>query len=188
MVHMHSISWFRGEHAFLSNFEPCSVPVGSVVAPSVEHAFQMMKTFSEEAFRWVCASETPVVARRRGKKVPMRDDWFSVRVLVMEQALRRKFTPGSELASKLLATGDAELVEGNNWKDSFWGVYRGKGENNLGKLLMRIRGELRQGPAWTGECRTPVPHATQPSGFVAPAMRVRKVARRPVQGMRPDPR
>ncbi len=58
-----------------------------------------------------------------------------------------KFTQNPDLLSKLLATGDAELIEGNTWGDRVWGVdlYRGAGENHLGKILMRIRDELRDG-------------------------------------------
>ena len=33
-------------------------------------------------------------------------------------------------------------VEGNNWNDTFWGVCRGKGRNELGKVLMKVRSEL----------------------------------------------
>jgi len=39
----------------------------------------------------------------------------------------------------LLQTGDEELIEGNKWGDRFWGVCKGKGKNNLGKILMKIR-------------------------------------------------
>jgi N-glycosidase YbiA len=78
----------------------------------------------------------------RGKRVALRSDWEVVKVGIMEQCLRSKFA-GSELRSLLLSTGDAELVEGNTWNDRFWGVCRGKGQNHLGKLLMRIRSELR---------------------------------------------
>jgi hypothetical protein len=39
----------------------------------------------------------------------------------------------------LLATGDAELIEGNVWNDVFWGVCNGIGKNWLGKLLMQVR-------------------------------------------------
>lgn len=49
----------------------------------------------------------------------------------------------SELGNKLEATGDSLLVEGNWWHDTFWGVCNGFGENNLGKLLMKIREELK---------------------------------------------
>jgi predicted NAD-dependent protein-ADP-ribosyltransferase YbiA (DUF1768 family) len=39
----------------------------------------------------------------------------------------------------VVPTGDAELVEGNTWNDRFWGVCRGKGRNELGRILMRVR-------------------------------------------------
>lgn len=41
--------------------------------------------------------------------------------------------------SKLIATGDSQLIEGNTWGDTYWGVCRGKGQNKLGKLLMKVR-------------------------------------------------
>ena len=61
----------------------------------------------------------------------------------MEEALRAKFNI-PEFKEKLLATGEMHLEEGNNWNDTFWGVdlKTGKGENHLGKLLMKIRKEL----------------------------------------------
>jgi hypothetical protein len=46
------------------------------------------------------------------------------------------------LRDQLIATGDAELIEGNTWNDTFWGVCNGKGSNFLGKALMDIRKKL----------------------------------------------
>jgi cytidine deaminase len=65
----------------------------------------------------------------------------------MATVLRAKFQ-APELRRKLLATGDRELIEGNNWRDTTWGCIRDKegnwkGRNELGKLLMQIRDELR---------------------------------------------
>lgn len=51
------------------------------------------------------------------------------------------FSP--ELRQRLLDTGAEELIEGNYWGDRFWGVCAGSSANHLGKLLMKIRGELR---------------------------------------------
>ena len=48
-----------------------------------------------------------------------------------------------DLAEKLLATGDEELVEGNDWNDRIWGKVNGQGENRLGIILMKVREELR---------------------------------------------
>jgi predicted NAD-dependent protein-ADP-ribosyltransferase YbiA (DUF1768 family) len=67
----------------------------------------------------------------------------------MEAALRKKFAI-PELREKLLATGDAWLEEGNHWHDNFWGVCHcidcqdEMGWNHLGKLLMKIRADIRE--------------------------------------------
>ena len=61
----------------------------------------------------------------------------------MLDVVRAKFDQHPDLAQKLLATGDEELVEGNDWGDIYWGVYKGHGKNMLGKILMRVRAELR---------------------------------------------
>jgi hypothetical protein len=45
----------------------------------------------------------------------------------------------------LLDTSDKVLIEENNWNDTFWGVCNGVGENNLGRLLMQVRGEIQCG-------------------------------------------
>ena len=60
----------------------------------------------------------------------------------MRHLLFKKFSQ-YEFFELLMLTGDAELIEGNNWGDTFWGVCNGRGENMLGKLLMEIRDYLR---------------------------------------------
>ena len=64
---------------------------------------------------------------------------------LMRPLLKKKFDNNHpELQQKLLATGDEELVEGNYWGDTIWGVCEGVGENHLGKMLMEIRTELKK--------------------------------------------
>ena len=60
----------------------------------------------------------------------------------MYKLLQQKFSKNSILGKKLEATGQQDLVENNTWNDTFWGVCNGKGQNNLGKLLMQVRKEL----------------------------------------------
>ena len=81
-------------------------------------------------------------AKRLGRRVELRSDWETVKIEIMRQVLKSKFTHNPELREKLIATGNTELIEGNNWNDRFWGVCRGVGKNHLGKLLMEIRAEL----------------------------------------------
>lgn len=182
---MPAILAFRGPYAFLSNFHPCEIAIGELTAPSVEHAYQALKTLSAEEAGWVLAASDPRVAKQRGRKVTLRPDWRAVQLPGMEQALRLKFAPGSELAKKLLDTGDAELVEGNRWNDRFWGVCRGVGRNHLGRLLMLIRQELRDRAAGLPglddpDRMRPVPHPIAPTGAKVPPPAKRRAKPRAV--------
>lgn len=61
----------------------------------------------------------------------------------MEELLVIKFSGKDPFLTRaLMATGNAELVEGNTWNDTFWGICNGTGENHLGKLLMKVRANL----------------------------------------------
>lgn len=138
-----AITSFTGKYRFLSNFWLTPVEFCGIEYPSSEHAYQAHKSLDPQISLKVLQLKTPGEAKRFGRKIVLRPDWESYKLVLMEQLLRRKFEPGSELATRLLNTGDEELVEGNHWNDTFWGVCRGRGENHLGKLLMKIRSELR---------------------------------------------
>lgn len=140
------ITTFAGTYCWLSNFHPSTVQLDHDEYPTVEHAYQAAKTFDHSHRRRIREADRPAHARRLGRTVPLRDDWPTARLSVMEGLLRQKFASGTPLAALLLATGDQELVEGNTWGDEFWGVCRGRGENHLGRLLMALRSELTQGP------------------------------------------
>jgi N-glycosidase YbiA len=140
---MTRIDSFSGRYRFLSNFFPCSVEYEGMPYPSTEHAYQAAKTTSS-GLRFVLFTHgTPGEAKKRGRGVPLRPDWEQIKLSVMLELLRKKFS-NPELRDMLLATGDAELIEGNTWGDRFWGVCNGVGENHLGKLLMQVREEKRK--------------------------------------------
>ncbi len=139
---------FRGSYAFLSNFYPAKVRLDGEEYPTIEHAYQAAKTQDPLARRVIRIMETPALARAAGHSLLfIKDyndaDWKSRRTLVVLDLLRQKFLD-TDLKNKLLATGDALLVEGNNHGDTFWGQVNGKGENMLGVLLMVVRGETRK--------------------------------------------
>jgi N-glycosidase YbiA len=137
------IDSFQGQYRFLSNFWPAQVEFEGLVYPDVEHAYQSAKTLDMTERRRIAALPTPAEAKRAGEALPLRPDWLKIKYDVMLQCVRYKFTHHPELASQLLATGDAYLEEGNTWNDQIWGVFEGKGTNWLGKILMQVRGELR---------------------------------------------
>lgn len=134
---------FRGKYRFLSNFHPVEADYAGIVFPTLEHAFQAAKTtVRTEQFR-IAECKTPGEAKRFGRTVTLRQDWEYIKVYVMASLLRRKFSC-YHLQDLLLDTGNAMLVEGNDWGDTFWGVCKGRGQNVLGCLLMTIRDDLRE--------------------------------------------
>lgn len=139
------ITLFVGEHKFLSNFYPWKIEYQGIVYPTSEHAYQAAKSMDKSERLAIAAATSPGVAKKMGKLVVMRRvSWDpDVKIDIMRNILRLKFSTPF-MAGKLLATGDAPLVEGNTWGDRFWGVCRGQGENHLGRLLMEIREEIRR--------------------------------------------
>lgn len=139
---------FDGDYAFLSNFYPSTIYHEGITYPTNEHFFQAMKTLDIDERKAIAAAETPGMAKRMGRHVKLRPDWEKIKVDVMRLGLILKFTD-AELAEKLIATGDEELVEGNWWHDNTWGnchctaCSRKGGRNLLGMLLMEVRKELQ---------------------------------------------
>jgi ribA/ribD-fused uncharacterized protein len=144
---MPAITNFHDEHFFLSNFFNVEVVYDGEVYPTVEHAFQAAKTFDPEQRKTIQAADTPAQAKRLGRRVTLRPDWEQVKFDIMEGLLKQKFRQ-LELQSKLLETGEAELIEGNTWGDRVWGCVLVKGhwvgQNHLGQLLMKVRHAIRE--------------------------------------------
>lgn len=141
------ISSFQGEYFFLSNFFYSPVEFDGEIYPAVEHAFQAAKTFDAELRQGILQASSPAQAKHQGRTVPLRSDWEQVKFEIMFMLLKFKFSH-PDLRQKLLETGDAELIEGNNWGDKVWGCvsYKGQwiGKNHLGKLLMKVRADSTQ--------------------------------------------
>jgi ribA/ribD-fused uncharacterized protein len=138
------ITQFSGKHAFLSNFCPAPIWIDEMLFTSAEHAYQAAKTLDASERRKIQRLTTPSEAKRAGRTVTLRADWEEVKLDVMLDILRKKFSHTHQ-RQQLLDTGDRELIEGNWWGDTFWGVCKGEGENHLGRLLMQVRNEIRTG-------------------------------------------
>lgn len=138
------IEHFREEYAFLSNFWEAPVTYQGLTYGSNEAAFQAQKCMTEEE-KLPFTEMRPAKSKKAGRRVRLRPDWEEVKVGIMEQIVRAKFTQNEELKWRLIATGEAELVEGNSWHDTCWGVdtKTGEGQNYLGRILMKVRQELK---------------------------------------------
>jgi ribA/ribD-fused uncharacterized protein len=136
---VNDVRGFFGEYRFLSNFYPSPMVINGKRYDTVEHFYQASKARNEEDHEYVRSSPSPGIAKHRGQRIRARDDWNASRLHVMLDGLIAKFEQNELLAEKLADTYPGELVESNNWGDTFWGVCGTGGENNLGKLLMFVR-------------------------------------------------
>jgi len=140
---MRTIAAFNGEFRWLSNFWPVSITrADGITYPSSEHAYMASKTLDMSIRREVATLKTAGDAKRFGRKIKLRADWEDVKRNEMLSVLRLKFQDPL-LRIKLINTGDARLIEGNTWGDTYWGVCNGQGQNVLGQLLMLVRDEIR---------------------------------------------
>jgi ribA/ribD-fused uncharacterized protein len=133
-----------GEFWFMSNFYEAPVRFQGITWPSVEHAYQAMKTDSWRERDNIGLAASPSLAKKIGRGVRVREDWDNIKIDVMNALVRAKFSQNAELRQLLVGTED-EIMEGNTWGDTFWGVMlpTGGGRNELGKILMKVREELR---------------------------------------------
>lgn len=152
---MKTIDSFSGDYAFLSNFY--KDPVGHLIVLegdyfgihdmpflTVEHAYQAAKATNHDDFCRVANCETPGKAKKVGRNIQMNEYFESNKLDIMLNLIRWKFETNTLLRDALLNTGDAELIEGNTWGDTYWGVCGGKGMNHLGRILMLVRKELKE--------------------------------------------
>lgn len=120
----------QGSACWLSNFAPVDIAYDGVIYPSVEHFYVTMKIQDKDERVGISKIVHPGRAKKYGQLITkedrLRPDWENIRLLVMEYGLRKKFS---------------KLPYSCNWKDTFWRVCDGVGENNLGKLLMKIRND-----------------------------------------------
>lgn len=143
--YLDTIPDLRDEYRFMSNFREAPVTYDGLTYRNNEAAFQAQKTLDQNEraiFTELSASE----AKSKGRKVTLRPDWEEVKVQIMEDLVRAKFTQNEDLKKLLLATGLRKIEEGNTWNDTFWGVDAAtrSGENHLGMILMKIRDELHR--------------------------------------------
>jgi predicted NAD-dependent protein-ADP-ribosyltransferase YbiA (DUF1768 family) len=78
----------------------------------------------------------------RTAQIRVRSDWDEVQDNFMMFLLRKKFEY-PQFRYPLLETGEDYLIF-HCARDLYWGTDHGKGKNQLGKMLMAIRKEIRE--------------------------------------------
>jgi len=148
--------------SFLSNWIPMDLAIkydGQTFTTSEQlFMYKKAKFFGDDlaAAKIVSLGTHPKDAKDLGRKIRWYDEerWGKVREEMMYEAIYEKFSQYPDLKKKLLDTGNRILVEGTPF-DPIWGVKikwsddrildekNWNGQNLLGKVLMRVRNDLR---------------------------------------------
>ena len=140
------IGFYPREFYCLDNFSSFAVCFKGVKYSTVEHAYQALKfeetapEISKEIAESYSADEAKRIAARNINR--QNPNWNKIKLEVMENLLRAKIEQNPYVKKKLLETKDYLICE-DSPKDDFWGIGADrKGQNNLGKLWMKIRDEF----------------------------------------------
>lgn len=121
--------------------------------PTVEHAFHAQKVEDEKKEEYqklfTDIDIEPNEAKKMGGKkyfsennYKLRDDWNQIKLQLMEDITKIYYDKNPEMFEKLKETGDKLLIHTGFRIDDYWGIKGGNGENNHGKILMKIRNDL----------------------------------------------
>lgn len=155
---MRSIDTLTGEFEVLDNFSRLLVPINvrRERVFYVEVGYQALKTTDHAEFMKITETNDPREAKKLGQKVKINPkNWDLIKPGIMYSLLELKFYANPTMARILASTGKMKITEGNTWHDNYWGDCHcnntsgvhpeclDPGRNMLGKLLMRVRTEVR---------------------------------------------
>jgi len=134
------------DYGCFSNFAHYSVNLKGKTWLTVEHYFQAQKFAGTQFEHKIRKANTPMLAAQMGRDrtIKIRKDWEKVKDNIMYEAVWTKFLQHPDIRILLISTGTAQIVEHTS-RDSYWGDGGdGKGQNKLGRILMRVRDELSE--------------------------------------------
>ena len=137
------INFIETRWTYLSPFSAHEVEVRGVVYKTAEHAYQALR-MKEAARGEIAISTSPLEAWRRAQAAKGQDmvNDSVDKLELMEEIFRAKLAQHADVCEVLIETGDAELLKVYD-TDYYWGTGAdGSGENQMGKLWMKLRAEL----------------------------------------------
>ena len=133
----------------LDNFSAFGLVMDNEYFQTSEHAFQYLKFIDTnyDIAHKIKNSFSPNEARKiaHENKRYKAANWLDVKYKNMEKVLRLKVEQNFVVMKKLLATKDYIIAEYCTDEDTEWGLDNNNhGENNLGRIWMKIRDELKE--------------------------------------------
>ena len=138
-----SLNFLETRFHDLSPFSAHEIEVDGVIYKTAEHAYQALRAVPEARFE-IMNARSPMDAWRAGqlckvagKLLPNFD-----KLTLMEIIFRAKLAQHTDIAKVLKMSGERELLKVYD-VDYYWGTGAdGLGENQMGKLWMKLRAEL----------------------------------------------
>ena len=139
---------FRGHAHPLSNFYPVAIKVKGKLFKTAEAAYQHNKAETmgdRDCARKIQQTDKGITAMRLAEKIKTNKKWSETKLSVMESIVKEKIRVCPNARKVLLESGSKEIVE--DTPHEYWGRGRqGQGQNQLGKLWMKLRSELQKNP------------------------------------------
>ena len=128
------------------NFAPFQIEWRNKLYPTSEHAYQAAHFIDNEPqiAEQIRLCRSPRLAYEIANSYESMEDpdWKNKRLAMMEEIVRCKLNQHDPIRDALLKTKDLMIVEMNE-DDAFWGWGSDhNGENNLGKIWMKLRDEI----------------------------------------------
>lgn len=143
------IGFYEREFYTFSNFSSFQVDWRGRHWPTSEHAYQAEHFYEtapelvEQIYKANSAHEAYKIAKANADKAPK--NWHDIKVGFMYELCKAKLLQNPYVRKKLEESGDLDIVE-DSPKDPFWGWGEDRqGRNELGKVWMRLRQDLRAG-------------------------------------------
>ena len=134
-----------GDLGYLASYSPHGFFKDGIWWKTVEHYYQAQKFEDETVREKIIRAETPKEASTigRSREFRLRENWNEIRAKIMYDAVYLKFKAHDDIRAKLLATGEADIVE-ETVKENYWGCGpKRDGQNVFGKILCAVRSALR---------------------------------------------
>lgn len=133
----------KDPYGYLNNYKKAPMFVYGRWWKNVESAYQAQKTLNSDEYNKIWLAKHPKEARDLGQLVTVRSDWEQIKIQTMYECVLNKFIQNRDIREKLFSTGEEEIAEGPT-QDLYWGIdINGNGQNNLGKIIVKVRSILR---------------------------------------------
>jgi len=135
------IDCYERDYYVFSNFSSFSMDYEGTYFPTSEHLYHYFKFTDPVLQQQIREAKSAHEAFKLAEvnKHLRRTDWDDIKLDVMEKILRMKVEQHPYVKKKLIASGNQPIIE-CSWRDDYWGWGPNKdGQNQLGRLWMKIR-------------------------------------------------